>query len=182
MKTVVIYESKYGTTKKYAEWIADALSCDLFEKKSITPSALTGYDTIIYGGGLYAGGVSGIGLLKKNFSKISNKNLILFTCGLADPTDPDNVTHIREGLTRVLTKEMTEQIKIFHLRGGIDYSKLNFIHKSMMAMLHSTMKKKDYDSLRNEDREMLATYGKAVDFTDKNAILPIIQYVKELQE
>ena len=75
MKTVVIYESKYGTTKKYAEWIADALSCDLFEKKSITPSALTGYDTIIYGGGLYAGGVSGIGLLKKNFSKISNKNL-----------------------------------------------------------------------------------------------------------
>ena len=52
----------------------------------------------------------------------------------------------------------------------------------MMAMLHTMMKKKDYDSLRNEDREMLATYGKAVDFTDKNAILPIIQYVKELQE
>lgn len=181
MKTVVIYESKYGTTKKYAEWIADALSCDLFERKSITPAKLLSYDTIIYGGGLYAGGVSGIGLLKKNFSKISNKNLILFTCGLADPADPDNVRHIMEGLTRVLTKEMLEKIKIFHLRGGIDYSKLNFIHKSMMAMLYNTMKKKDYDSLRNEDKEMLATYGKVVDFTDENAIIPIIQYVKALQ-
>lgn len=180
MKIVVIYESKYGTTKKYAEWIADALSCDLFERKSIAPSKLADYDTIIYGGGLYAGGVSGIGLLTKNFNMICEKHIVLFTCGLADPTDLENVSHIREGLSKILSKEMQEKIKIFHLRGGIDYSKLHFIHKSMMAMLHTMIKKKDYDSLRNEDKEMLATYGQAVDFTDKESISPIIAYVEKL--
>lgn len=31
--TVVLYQSKYGTTKKYAEWLAEELSCDLIETK-----------------------------------------------------------------------------------------------------------------------------------------------------
>lgn len=30
-KTAVIYKTKYGSTKKYAEWIAQNLSCDIFD-------------------------------------------------------------------------------------------------------------------------------------------------------
>lgn len=180
MKKVVIYESKYGATKQYAQWIADELSCDLFEKKDIAPNELKAYTTIIYGGGLYAGGVSGINLLTKNFDILKDKNLILFTCGLADPTDQENIDGIKAGLTKVLTSEMQEKIKFFHLRGGIDYSKLGWIHKVMMSMLHKMIMKKDYNTLRNEDKEMLDTYGKAVDFTDKSSIDPIISYVQKL--
>lgn len=33
MKTIVIYKSKYGSTKKYAEWIADALNCTAVDAK-----------------------------------------------------------------------------------------------------------------------------------------------------
>ncbi|BBF45110.1 hypothetical protein lbkm_3869 [Lachnospiraceae bacterium KM106-2] len=173
----VIYESKYGATRKYAEWIAQELACDFYERKTVKVRDLDVYDTIIYGGGLYAGGVSGIDLITKNFSLLKNKNLILFTCGLADPTDQQNTDHIKESLKKVLTTEMQEKIKVFHLRGAIDYSKLNLVHKAMMAMLHKVMKKKDYDSLRQEDKDMLATYGKVVDFTDKETIQPIIDYV-----
>lgn len=180
MKTVVIYESKYGATKQYAQWIADELSCDLFEKKDINPNELKDYTTIIYGGGLYAGGVSGINLLTKHFDSLKDKNLILFTCGLADPTDQENIDGIKAGLTKVLTSEMQEKIKFFYLRGGIDYSKLGWIHKVMMSMLHKMIMKKDYDTLRNEDKEMLDTYGKVVDFTDKSSIGPIISYVQRL--
>ena len=78
-KTLVIFESKYGSTKRYAEWVADALSCSLLERKCVRPSDLEAADTIIYGGGLYAGGVSGIKLLIKNWNLISNKNVVLFT-------------------------------------------------------------------------------------------------------
>ncbi len=34
-KIVVVYKSKYGTTKRYAEWISKSLSCDLFDRKDI---------------------------------------------------------------------------------------------------------------------------------------------------
>ena len=171
---IVIYDSKYGSTRRYALWIAEALACEAAFRKAFNPENLINYDTIIYGGGLYAGGVSGISLLTENFDRIKDKNIILFTCGLADPTDPDNVSHIREGLAKVLTPEMLNTVHLFHLRGAIDYSRLGLVHKAMMAMLHGTMLKKDYASLRKEDQLMLDTYGKKVDFTDQSSIAPII--------
>lgn len=179
-KTAVVYQSKYGSTEKYARWISEALSCDLFQRNSIRIEDLISYDTIIYGGGLYAGGVSGVDLLIRNFDKLSGKNIILFTCGLADPADKENTDHIKASLKKVFTHQMEEQIKIFHLRGGIDYSKLGLVHKAMMSMLHKMMTKKDYDTLRNEDKEMIDTYGKTVDFTDKASISPIVSYVQQL--
>lgn len=181
MKAIVIFQSKYGATKKYAQWLAEALSCESIERKNVKPDMLEPYDTIIYGGGLYAGGVSGIELISKNFDKISDKNLVLFTCGLADPSDSSNVDSIKSSLNKALTAQMQEKIKIFHLRGAVDYSKLSLTHRSMMAMLHKIMLKKDPAELRNEDKEMLETYGQKVDFTNEESIKPILEYLDHLQ-
>jgi menaquinone-dependent protoporphyrinogen IX oxidase len=179
-KAVVVYQSKHGATEKYAKWISEELRCDLYERNHIKPVDLKQYDTIIYGGGLYAGGVAGIDLITKNFDQFCNQDLVLFTCGLADPLDKDNTDHIRNSLNKVFTAQMQEKIKVFHLRGAMDYAKLGPVHKAMMAMLHKMTTKKDPDSLRDEDKQMLATYGKTVDFTDKATILPIIRYIQEL--
>lgn len=179
-RTAVIYQSKYGSTEKYAKWIAETLQCDLFDRKAVKADELCSYDTIIYGGGLYAGGVSGIDLIIKNFHCFCDKNIVLFTCGLADTSNPINTDHIKMSLRKLFTPEMEKQIKVFHLRGGVDYSKLNFMHKAMMSMLHKSLIKKDPDALSDEDKEMLETYGKKVDFTDRLSIAPIISYVQTL--
>lgn len=177
--TVVIYESKYGSTKKYAEWIAEALSCPVFERKRFHPEDFSKYETIIYGGGLYAGGVSGIKLITQNWLLLAPKKVFLFTCGLADPDDPGNVAHIRKGLKKILSEEMLEHVQLFHLRGGIDYSRLSFIHRSMMSMLRKMLLKKHKNALTEEDRQLLDTYGKYVDFTDKESIQPLVRYVSD---
>lgn len=179
-KIAIIYQSKYGTTAQYAKWLAEGLPSDLLERKNVKLEQMATYDTIIYGGGLYAGGLIGIDLLIKNFEEISDKNLIIFTCGLADPTDNKNTDAIKEGLKKIFTPEMQSKFKIFHLRGGIDYSKLGFVHKALMAMLHKVAKKKDVNTLSVEDKNLLETYGKIVDFTDKATLEPILTYVKEL--
>jgi menaquinone-dependent protoporphyrinogen IX oxidase len=173
-KCVVVYESKYGTTKRYAEWIAEDLGADLFERKAISAEALTGYDVIIYGGGLYAGGVSGLPFIIKNFDKIKDKRALLFTCGLGDPNVSKNVESIQKGLAKVLSPEMQQTVDVFHLRGGVDYSKLSLIHKSMMSMVHKAVVRKDPDTRTQEDIEMLETYGKSVDFTDRSSIKPLV--------
>ena len=180
MKCLVTYASKYGSTKKYAQWIAEALSCDLRDSKAVNGTFLAQYDIIIHGGGLYAGGLSGINTIVKNFNAISGKEIILFSCGLADPKDPENAAHIEAGLAKVLTPEMSRKIKQFHLRGGIHYAELGPIHKAMMAMLRKAMLQKGYDNLRPEDQLMLDTYGQVVDFTDKDTIQPLLDYVRSL--
>lgn len=180
MKILVTYASKYGATKRYAQWIAEELACNLRDSREVTTEALQCCDILIHGGGLYAGGLSGINVITKNFDILSNKAIILFSCGLADPEDPENVSHIEEGLQKALTPEMQEQIKQFHLRGGIDYSRLGLTHKAMMAMLRSVMLRKGYDTLRPEDKMMLDTYGGCVDFTDRASLTPLLSYVRSL--
>ena len=180
MRILVTYASKYGTTKRYAQWIAEDLACDLRDSREVNAELLKSYDILIHGGGLYAGGLSGIQTIVKNYDAISNKRIILFSCGLADPEDPENVAHIEAGLEKVLTPEMREKIRQFHLRGGIDYSRLGLTHKAMMAMLRRVMLKKGYDNLRSEDQMMLDTYGGTVDFTNRESLVPLLSYVRSL--
>ena len=95
-------------------------------------------------------------------------------------TDPHNVTYIRERLGKTLTPEILQHLKLFHLRGAIDYSKLNLMHRVMMAMRVRPLKKKEPALLTAEEHHMLDTYGKAVNFMERSAIDPIIDYARSL--
>jgi len=79
-KTVVIYKSKYGSAKRYAEWIAEETKGDLFDGSEIKAEDMLKYDTIVYGGSLYAVGILGISLIKKNFDKRKESNYIFCRC------------------------------------------------------------------------------------------------------
>ena len=43
MNILVSYGSKYGTTKRYAQWIAEELACDLSDSRELTPERLKPY-------------------------------------------------------------------------------------------------------------------------------------------
>lgn len=180
-KIVVIYESKYGYTRRYAQWIAEELACPVFKRRNFRPRNFSQYDVVIYGGGLYAGGISGIRLLTRNQVVLSGKQIILFTCGLADTDNPKNIANIRSSLSDTLPGELLEQIRCFHLRGGIDYSSLSFVHRAMMSMLCKMLRKKGESNLSDEDRQILETYGKKIDFTKRGSIRPLVEYVDSLR-
>ena len=135
-------------------------------------------DTIIYGGGLYAGGVSGVKLLIENWNLISDKKIALFTCGLAAPEEPTVAAHLKEAMVKTFSPEMYEKITFFHLRGGMDYSRLNLVHRGMMAMLRKVLLKKDPSELDASDVGILETYGQTIDFTDKDTIKDIVDWAR----
>jgi menaquinone-dependent protoporphyrinogen IX oxidase len=171
---LVAYQSQYGTTKQYAEWIAEELGAELIERKKATVAMLGEYDTIVYGGGLYAGGVLGVSLVAKN----PTKNLVVFTVGLADP----EVTDFTEILNRGFPDDSSKPLRVFHLRGGIDYKELSFIHKGMMGMVKKAAEKKPEVERTGEDRLFLETYGKAIDFMDRRSIVPLVEYVRRVSK
>ena len=180
MNCLVTYSSEYGYTKQYAQWIAEALGCDVLPAKKAKPAAYQGYDVIIHGGGLYAGSLSGLKPLVKHYDKLQGKTLILFTCGIANPQDPQNIANIEAGIAKVLTPEMQKAVKQFHFRGGIDYYRMRPVHKAMMAMMRKILLQNGYENLRDDDKVIVDSYGKAVDFCDKDSIGPLVEYVKQL--
>ena len=175
MKAVVIYESKTGFTKKYAEWISEELSADIFDASKVTTNMLTAYDTVIYGGGLYAVGINGVKWVTKNLDKLKGKKVVIFATGVS-PFREDAVNEVRD---KNFTSMEQKHIQFFYLRGGFDYSKLKPIYKVLMTLLKWKIKWKikRKKELTPDERGMLGSYDKPVDFTRKKNIDEIITYV-----
>ncbi|MCL2295060.1 MAG: flavodoxin domain-containing protein [Spirochaetes bacterium] len=176
-KILIVYHSVYGSTKKYAEWIAEELNgeiCDVDNSKQKDPG---NYDIIILGNGLYAGKIKGTNLFTDNYEKLKDKKLAIFTCGLADFNKAENVNNVYKLFEKLIPKNILENIKIFNLRGAIDYKKLNAKHKMMMWMMKKVTEKKG-EKMDDDDKFLLETYGETIDFMDKNSIKEIIEYCK----
>ena len=58
MSSIIIYGSCYGSTKQYAEELSKRTNIKAISFKNV--KEINAYNTIIYLGGLYAGGVLGM--------------------------------------------------------------------------------------------------------------------------
>ena len=47
---LIVYHSKYGSTKRYAEWLAGHLEADLCTGRQLKTVNLSQYDAVLYGG------------------------------------------------------------------------------------------------------------------------------------
>ena len=137
MNTIVIYKSKYGSTKQYAEWIAEELSCTAVEAKSVKPDELAKYDTIIYGGGLYAEIINGVSLITKNIQKLSDKKIVIFTTGIT-PLDM-KAYYDGEVLEKNFRNGVPENVKIFNFLGKMILEELTFPHRTALIALKKIM-------------------------------------------
>lgn len=171
-KMLVAYASKHGTTKQYAQWIAHALDAQLMEAKAVKPETLEAYDVVVYGGGLYAGGIAGVKLVAKN----PCKQLVVFTVGLGNPETWDYSNTLKLSFP----PEVLAKVKLFHLRGGMAYHRLGPLHKAAMAMMRASIMKKPEAQRTQDDRDLLTACQGQADFTDKAAIAPLVAYVEGL--
>jgi menaquinone-dependent protoporphyrinogen IX oxidase len=171
MKTVVIYKSKTGFTKKYAEWISKDLAADIFDTSKANIDMLNTYDTVIYGGSLYAVGILGVKFITENLDKLKDKKLVVFATG-ASPWREEILNEVKN---KNFTTEQQRSISFFYLRGGFDYSKLNLFDKFLMTLLRLKIKSKK--ELTSDEKSLLSMYDKPVDLTMKKNIDEIITYV-----
>lgn len=171
MKTIVAYRSKYGYTKKYAEWLAESLGCGVKENASF--GDIAGYDAIIFGGGIYAGRINGAKLITKNLGKLAGKKLVLFAVG----ANAGRSEELEAYWEKALDKTVREQVPHFYLRGGFDYGRLGGIDRFMMDMMKKMLLKKD--ALNEDEKGLLAAYETPADFTDRKNTEKLLQYLSE---
>ena len=172
---IILFGTTYGSSKIYAEELSKRTGIEVRSYDEV--SSINDYDTVIYIGSLYAGGVQG---MKKTFSKlndVSNRKIIRVTVGLADPTDLENAKSIKSSIKNQLSDEVYKHATIFHLRGAIDYAKLGFKHKTMMSLLYNKAKNLPEEKKTAEVRAMIETYNKEVSFIDYESLTPIVELV-----
>lgn len=171
MNSLIIYGSQYGTTERYAKRFSEIVHFPAVTYESVND--LAQYGQIVYFGALYAGGIKG---LRKIIKILPNGvKLMIVTVGLADVHDKENINNIRKAMAKQVPENIMKSADIFHLRGGIDYQKLSFRHKTMMTLLYHKAKGFPEDKKTAEVNAMIETFNSKVDFVDYVSLAPVIE-------
>ena len=91
--------------------------------------------------------------------------------------DKENTDNIRKSIRKQVPERILRNTNIFHLRGGIDYDKLNFKHRTMMNLLYHKVKKIPKEKMTAETKAMIETYGTKVDFVDYQSLNQIMEAI-----
>jgi len=117
-------------------------------------------------------------LIKKNYAQLKNKKIIVVAVGATLKKE----IAIAEVKGSNFTPEMQNRVPLYLLRGGFNYKKMNLLDKTLMYLLVKSLKFKKKEELDDDSKGMIATYGRVVDFTNRKAIVPIINAIMDPQK
>lgn len=175
MKTLIIYTSQTGFTKKYAEWLASKMGGDLLELKEAQKkddAFFRDYEAIVYGGWVMAASVVKVKWFLGKAASWKDKKLAIYCVGGSPNDNPD----VEVMLNKLLDQEQREYIKAFYCQGGFNYERMNAPSRLAMKMFVSALKKKKDPT--EEEKIMTEMVATSYDISDEKYLEPIVDYLK----
>ena len=172
-KGIILYQSKYGATKKYVDWLVEETGFDFIETKKAKVNDLKEYEVIILGGGVYASGIAGLGFLKKNIASLKDKKIAVFAVG-ASPYDEKAINQIKD----LHFKDVLKGIDLFYCRGAWDEEKMKFMDRTLCKMLQKAVAKQNPENYEPWQQALMCSVGQKCDWTDKKYLEPLVEFAK----
>ena len=139
----------------------------------LTIDELEKYDTIIYGGGLYAEIINGVSLITKNIDRLQNKKIAVYTTGITPLNCRDYYDKIV--VEKNFKNGLPDFVKIFNFTGKMIIDELSPVHKAALKTLKKIMtSKKEPTEMEKLLIELCDADG---DFSDRSQIADLITYV-----
>lgn len=173
-KIAVVYEGKYGTTRQYAQWIAEETGAEMFSADRCKAADVADCDTIIFGGAIHAGGILGINFLKKNISKLSGKKILTFAVGL-------NVSgqQAQEECREINFVKKLAGLPCWFLPGAYDPKQVTGFDKKMMGLVKKMIAGKKAEEQTEDEKKLLDAIENGANYVDRDALTELIQAAKE---
>ena len=165
-KTIVLYRSKTGFSKRYAEWIAEDLGCESRLIKGMKLDNLKDYKLVIYGAGVYAGMISGVGKIKNWMEKSPEKTWIVFATGAT----PHEEGYEELVLKTNFRKGESKPAHFFYFLSGLNYEKMGFFNRVLMKFFSGMASKKNGTTQ--------ATNQTSVGLANRHYIADLLSYVR----
>ena len=172
-KGIIIYKSKYGAAKKYAEWLNEITGFDCVEVSKASLQYVKQFEQIILCGGIYASGIAGLSFIRKNIRELKDKKIAIFCVG-ASPYDKKAFEELKVHNLRNDLKD----IPIFYGRGAWDESSMTFKDRTLCKLLQKSLTKKDPDTYEPWMKALMSAVGKSCDGMDKKYLKDLIEYLK----
>ena len=195
-RTIVLYTSKYGAAETYARWIAEALGCQAVSLDKFSKKELQGYDTVIYGGGVQAGGVRGLEQFTKwikgdlKLRQMAKRGTIseaeaagsgafdrqyyIFAVGISLDSE-ENRLQLRD---INFDKNWLRELPCFFLPGAFDPAKLAGVDKAIIKVATKMFLDKPEAQAAAEDMQVLRYFETGCDLIDRTRTTALIEAVK----
>ena len=171
---IIIYQSKYGATKKYVDWLTERTNYDMIETSKARINELINYDCVILCGGIYASGIAGLSFLKKNIHQLQHKKIAIFCVG-ASPYDQKAFEEIKKHNL----KGSLEGLPIFYGRGAWNENQMTFKDRTLCKLLHKAITQKDPSAYEPWMKALMSAAGQTCDWTEQMYLEPLLEYIKE---
>lgn len=171
MKTLVLYESKTGSTAKYAEDIAKRVNAEIAPLKKFKLKKMKEYDTVVFGGWIKGGNIQGINKFLQYWDDISEKNVLVFGCGMSIPTKEARQNLIDQNLLDMY------HLRFYQLRGSFEFQKLGMLEKMMIKASVSQLSK---DSEDENTRTIANILENPIEFYDNEKVNRIVSVIETL--
>ncbi len=165
-RVLIVYQSKYGSTKQYAEWIHKEIPSQMVDIKKCNAPQFIKYDVIVFGGYIRTGRIVIAPLIIETWNTIKEKKVILFTASGTPPEHP-NISKIYNAN---LPHEIGKEIKYFPLCGRMLHKDLSSYDEGLVAVGRMMEKDETLKRFMTEDFD---------DVKPEN-ISPVLEYIKAL--
>ena len=195
-RPIVLYTSKYGAAETYAQWIAEALGCCAVPLDKFSKKELQGYDTVIYGGGVQAGGIRGLEQFTKwikgdlKLRQMAKRGTIseaeaaeigafdrqyyIFAVGISLDSE-ENRLQLRD---INFDKNWLRELPCFFLPGAFDPAKLAGVDKAIIKVATKMFLDKPEAQAAAEDMQVLRYFETGCDLIDRTRTTALIEAVK----
>lgn len=148
MKTIIIYATKHGFTKKCCEKLSEKLNgqVELYNLKENKTVELVQYDKVIIGGSVYVGQIQKEvkEFCLKHIDELKKKKLGLFICGMVEEDKA------AEELNNFFSEELINSAVVKGNFGGeFIFSKMNFFERFIIKKIAKTSK--DISNFKEEN-------------------------------
>ncbi len=174
-RIAVLYGSKYGSTKRYAAWIAGQTNADLFDLLEFDPLRLEDYSVILLGSPVYFGRIRHIGFIEQHWKVLAGKKVAVFYVTGIPTDDVRQERIVRKGLP----DRIRERVIHYPLRRAFDYRRLNCIDKLLMSWPRIRLYVKWLIKRDPTARQLLDRFLGLQDWTTEEAIAPITSFARQ---
>lgn len=129
MNGIVIYKSRYGSTKQYAQWISEATGFIIMDHENVSKSDFETNDTFVICSYINEGQFSLRSMVINNWDILKNKNVYILSASAASP---DNKKYAAIYLERSFQPDIREKIKYYPVQGKYIIEKLSSHDRSLL--------------------------------------------------
>lgn len=178
-KSIVFYTSKRGSTRQYAEWIAEELGCKATALSDAKDINLYEYDCIIYGGWIRGSGIVDFDKFCKMIDDELMERLIVYGVGMADET-AENYAQVWGYSIGKIDPKNEKRVLLYILGGRYNPSEVKGFDGFLMKIMRRVLLSGSTKESKNRADFMKDRIDKGVDMVRRENIESLVKDAKKL--